>query len=153
MMVIRQAEAKDVSRIAEILVFSNRVNFYPIFKDDEYSFDELQVVRIAEEYAGNPEKLGNTLVYDDGVIRGMINMNGDEICKLFVDPFFTGRGYGAALLEYAVENFGVKWLWALEVNEGAVRFYQRHGFVLTDEKVLEEGTDKYLVKMVLRKEA
>lgn len=151
MMVIRQAEAKDVSRIAEILVFSNRVNFYPIFKDDEYSFDELQVVRIAEEYAGNPEKLGNTLVYDDGVIRGMINMNGDEICKLFVDPFFTGRGYGAALLEYAVENFGVKWLWALEVNEGAVRFYQRHGFVLTDEKVLEEGTDKYLVKMVLRK--
>ena len=147
-MYIRQAEAKDASRIAEILVFSNRVNFYPIFKDDEYSFDELQVVRVAEEYAGSPEVLKNTFVYDDGVIRGMIRVEDDQIQKLFVDPFFTGRGFGAALLEYAVENCGVKWLWALEVNERAIRFYRRHGFRLTDEKVLEEGTTEYLVKMV-----
>lgn len=35
---IRQANEQDVSRIAEILVFNNRVNFYPIFQDDEYSF-------------------------------------------------------------------------------------------------------------------
>ena len=35
---IRRAERKDASRIAEILVFGNRVNFYPIFKEDEYSF-------------------------------------------------------------------------------------------------------------------
>ena len=33
-MYIRQAEEKDVSRIAEILVYNNRVNFFPIFKDE-----------------------------------------------------------------------------------------------------------------------
>lgn len=145
---IRQAVEADASRIAEILVFSNRVNFYPIFQDDEYSFGDLQVVSIAEEYAKDPEALKNTFVYDDGVVRGMIRVNGDEIQKLFVDPFFTGRGFGAALLQHAVEHRGVRWLWALEVNERAIRFYERNGFHLTDEKVFEEGTDKYLVKMV-----
>ena len=33
-MYIRQAEEKDVSRIAEILVYNNRTNFLPIFKDE-----------------------------------------------------------------------------------------------------------------------
>ena len=39
---IRQAQEKDVSRIAEILVYNNRVNFFPIFKDEDYSFGKLQ---------------------------------------------------------------------------------------------------------------
>lgn len=145
---VRQAEKKDVSRIAEILVFGNRVNFYPIFQDDEYSFGELQVVSVAESYAGDPELLRNTFVYDDGVVRGMIQVKADEIQKLYVDSFFTGRGIGAALLEYALNNCGVSWLWALEKNVRAIRFYQKHGFRLTEEKIFEEGTTEYLVKMI-----
>lgn len=43
-MTIRQAQEKDVSRIAEILVYNNRTNFLPIFKDEGYSFGELQVI-------------------------------------------------------------------------------------------------------------
>ena len=34
---IRKAERKDLSRIAEIFVFNNRTNFFPIFKDPEFS--------------------------------------------------------------------------------------------------------------------
>ncbi|WP_243280431.1 hypothetical protein [Clostridium sp. 1001271B_151109_B4] len=30
---IRKATKKDLSRIAEIYVFNNRVNYWPIFKD------------------------------------------------------------------------------------------------------------------------
>ena len=35
---IRKATKKDLSRIAEIYVFNNRMNYWPIFKDDGFSF-------------------------------------------------------------------------------------------------------------------
>ena len=73
--------------------------------------------------------------------------SGDVNLQLFVEPVLQGQGIGAGLLEYAVEHLGAKTLWALEKNTGAIRFYQRHGFRLTDERQLEDGTSEYLVQM------
>ena len=144
---IRQATEKDVSRLAEILVFNNRLNFYPIFRCDEYSFGEMQVIPIANEFLNTPGLLARTFVYDDGVVRGMMVLEGDEVKRLFVEPSFQGRGIGAALLNHAVEQYHCTHLWALEKNTGALRFYQRHGFRVTDEKVFEEDTPEYLVHL------
>ena len=47
---IRKASQNDLSRIAEIFVFNNRVNYFPIFKDEEFSFGELQVVSLVNGY-------------------------------------------------------------------------------------------------------
>ena len=33
---IRKATEEDLSRIAEIFVFNNRINYFPIFKSEEY---------------------------------------------------------------------------------------------------------------------
>ena len=41
---IRKAELKDVSRIAEILIFTKRTQYRPIFNDDQVSFGEMQVL-------------------------------------------------------------------------------------------------------------
>jgi len=144
---IRQARPEDVSRIAEILVFNNRLNFYPIFRCDEYSFGEMQVIPIANEFLEDPAKLARTWVYDDGIIRGLIIIHGDEVKRLFVEPSFQGRGIGAALLQYAIEQHHATHLWALEKNVRAIRFYERHGFHVTGEKVFEEGTPEYLVHL------
>lgn len=43
---IRKAKSEDLSRIGEIYVFNNRLNYYPVFKDKIYSFNKLQVVSI-----------------------------------------------------------------------------------------------------------
>lgn len=91
---IRKATEKDLSRIAEIYVFNNRMNYWPIFKDDEFSFGELQVVTMVDNYFRKDEILKNILVYDDGLIKGFIQMNGTEICKIYVDTFFHGEGIG-----------------------------------------------------------
>jgi len=147
-MFIRNAEMKDISRIAEILVFVKRINFRPIFQNDDYSFGELQVLSVAKQYS-DPEVLKNIWVYDDGIVKGLIHIDGDEIRTLYVDSFFQNEGIGGRLIEFAKTKFHVRFLWAIELNTGAIRFYERHGFHISGEKKLEEGTDKYLIKMVI----
>ena len=145
---IRQARPEDAGRLAEIEVFNYRLNFYPIFKSDKFYFDILQVSSKAEEYRSNPQLLQNTWVYDDGVVKGFIRVDGTEVQKLFVEPALQGQTIGAVLLEYMIEHRGVNHLWALEKNLKAIRFYERHGFRLTENKKLEEGTPEYLVQLV-----
>ena len=79
-MIIRKAERKDLSRIAEIFVFNNRVNYFPIFQDEGFSFGELQVVPLIENYFQKEEILNSIYVFEDGVIKGFIQMGGTEIC-------------------------------------------------------------------------
>ena len=145
-MMIRKATVQDVSRIAEILVFVKRMKFRPIFQDDDYSFNELQVLKVAKQYA-YPEILNNIWVYDDGIVKGLIHIEGNEIVELYVDYFFQNQGVGSQLIEFAKANFAVTFLWAIEKNTDAIRFYQSHGFRLTDNKKFEEGTTEYLVMM------
>jgi ribosomal protein S18 acetylase RimI-like enzyme len=143
---IRKATDQDVSRIAEILVFAKRMKYRPIFKDDRYAFGELQVLRVAEKYIENGF-LNNMFLYDDGIIKGLIRIEKEEILELYVDPFFQGQGVGSELIEYVKENYQVRFLWTIEKNTDAIRFYEAHGFHLTDNRKLEEGTAEYLVMM------
>ncbi len=144
--IIRRATEEDVSRIAEILVFAKRMKYRSIFKDDVYSFCELQVLSVAERYIENGF-LNNMFLYDDGIIKGLIRIDKEEILELYVDHFFQGQGIGSELIEYAKENFQVGFLWTIEKNTDAIRFYESHGFHLTDNRKLEQGTTVYLVMM------
>ena len=141
---IRPAAEADLGRIAEIEIFNYRLNFYPIFRDDEFYFRDLQV---SSRSASLGRFLDELWVYDDGAVKGFIRVHGDELCKLFVEPVLQSQGIGAALLAHAVDALGVQHLWALEKNTRAIAFYQRHGFLLTDQRRLEEGTTEYLVRM------
>ncbi|MEY8468773.1 GNAT family N-acetyltransferase [Faecalibaculum rodentium] len=144
---IRKATKDDLSRIAEIFVFNNRINYFPIFKDERFSFGEVQVVSILDNYFKKDEIIKNIYVYDDGLIRGFIEMDRTEIRKLYVDPFFQGKGIGHERIEFAIEKFQADQLWALEKNVRAVSFYLGHGFHLTGQKKFEEDTTEYLVKL------
>lgn len=144
---IRKAARGDLSRIAEIYIFNNRVNYFLIFQDESYSFGELQVLSLADGYFGKEEVLNNIHVFDDGILRGFVEIVGTEISKLYVDPFFQGKGVGGRLVEYAVREFRADRLWALEKNTRAIAFYQRHGFRLTGEREFEERTTEYIVRM------
>ena len=144
---IRKATKKDLSRIAEIYVFNNRMNYWPIFKDDGFSFGELQVVTMIDNYFGKDEILKNILVYDDGLIKGFVQLKEREICKIYVDTFFQSKGIGKELIEYAINEYGANNLWALEKNERAISFYIKHGFNLNGEKKFEEDTIEYLVHL------
>ncbi len=144
--IIRKAKPEDLSRIAEILVFVKRIKYRSIFHNDDYSFNELQVVKLAEKY-GAPEIIGNIYVYDDGIVKGMIHIEEKEVAELYVDYFFWNQGIGAELIEFAKEKSDVRYLWTLEKNQDAIRFYELHGFQLNGKRPLEEGTPEYLVML------
>ena len=137
----------DLSRVAEIYVFNNRVNYFPIFKDAGFSFGKLQVVSLVDQYFKREKILKNIYVFDDGLIKGFIQINRTEICQLFVDTFFQNEGIGGELIEFAIREFQVDHVWALEKNIRAISFYQKHGFHMTDQKKFEEGTTEYIVEL------
>lgn len=144
---IRAARADDLPKIAEILIFNYRLNFYPIFKSDWFYFQHLQVPNLIKQYEQHKDTLTNTFVYDDGAVKGFIQLNGAEVEKLFVEPVLQKQGIGARLLNFAIAERDVRFLWALEKNTRAIAFYQRHGFCVTAEKKYEEDTTEYLVRL------
>lgn len=144
---IRKARIQDASRLAEILIFTKRMNYREIFHDDKVSFMEMQVYPLAKEYIADPEKLENIWVYDDEFVKGMIRIEGKELIELYVDSFFQNEGIGTKLIEFAIQMFDIQKLFVLEKNISGIRFYQRHGFWLTHERYLEKGTTEYIVKM------
>lgn len=144
---IRQACGSDASRLAEIEIFNYHLNFYPIFRNDSFYFGDLQVSDKINEYLKAPEKLKNTYVYDDGVVKGFVTVENSEVKKLFVEPVLQGQGIGTELLGYAAAEMKCEFLWALEKNVKAIAFYKRSGFYRTSERKLEEDTDEYLIKL------
>ena len=148
---VRRVTLQDISRIAEIIVFGKRVPYRPIFQNDYVSFNELQVLSMIEEYREKPELIENMLVYDDGIVKGVINQKHTEavveIYEFYVEPFFKGQGIGRALLQYVIaEAKAAKrqriFLWVIQDNLEARRFYEANGFHATGETCLIEGTDK-----------
>ena len=141
---IRQAKINDLVRIAEIFVFNYRLNFYPIFQEDTFYFEELTVFNMVESFA---KELDSICVYDDGVVKGFIQIEKLEVKRLFVEPVLQGKAIGTELLEYGIAERDANHLWALEKNIKAIAFYKRHGFDTTNEKKYEEDTTEFLVRM------
>lgn len=78
-------------------------------------------------------------VRPDGAIVGFTGLREEMIEMLFVDSDNIGRGYGSALLDFAMRNGATK----VDVNEqniSALFFYQAKGFhVLSREETDDAG--------------
>ncbi len=144
---IRKAVVSDASRIAEILIFTKRMNYREIFKNDEVSFGEMQVYPLAKSYIEDADKLANVWVYDDGIVKGMLHIEGIRIVELYVDTFFENQGIGTELMEFAINKMNCECLWVLEKNKKAIRFYKKFGFKPIGERQKEKGTTEYIIKM------
>jgi len=156
---IRKAEAKDASRLAEILIFAKRTAYRKIFNNDNVSFNEMQVLDLALDFRDEESKLDNLYVYDDGIVKGLIRWGkieskDAEIFELYIDTFFQGQGIGNILIkdciEQAKEQGAAKiFLWVLEKNYNAKKFYEKYGFKWADAIKFEEGTTEVLLRYKL----
>jgi putative acetyltransferase len=158
--IIRKAIKEDASRLAEILIFAKRTSYRSIFKNDYVSFNEMQVLNLALDFQKREDILDNIFVYDDGIVKGMMHReksidsdypDGIRLIEFYVDTFFQGNGIGREMMKailYEAELLGAKniFLWVLEENYKARKFYELFGFVPDKTRRLEEGTDAYLLR-------
>lgn len=80
----------------------------------------------------------------DGTLVGIMVLDGEWLSQLYLEPGWTGQGIGSRLVELAKRERpdGLR-LWAFTSNQGARRFYERHGFApvfFTDGSGNEERT-------------
>lgn len=158
---IRKATLSDISRISEIIVFAKRMAYRLLLNDDVMEFNKLQVLDIAESLK-NPGALDDILVYDDGIVKGMIKrrlfIEGDVqektiISDFYVDPFFQQNGIGTKLMETVLceareSGCDDVMLYVYKENECAISFYESFGFEPTDKTITDEHTGKQLTRYV-----
>lgn len=146
---LRKAGNRDISRIAEILIFTKRTTYRPIFKNDNVSFNEMQVLNEIEKLS-QPSALDNIYVYDDGIVKATVKIEDvgekTKISEFFVDPFFQGEGIGTKILNNVIEKSKEVFLYVLDKNERAIRFYVKMGFKYTGEKEEFLNSGFYMLK-------
>jgi len=119
---IRAARADEMDALAALFVRARgSMTYVPPVPEEHLPL-------IAKIISGHDEVW---LAEDEGRILGFLAIDREMLEKLYVEPDVQNRGVGTALLTKAKalrpEGFV---LWVFQKNEGARRFYERHGFVL-----------------------
>jgi ribosomal protein S18 acetylase RimI-like enzyme len=119
---LRRGEQSDADELARIkhACYSRMTYLPPIPTLDEYRrfvstiLLPKQEVLVAED--------------EDGRIVGWASMTEGSLEHLYVDPERQNHGLGSELLASVVERMPDGFsLWTFQKNEGARRFYERHG--------------------------
>jgi ribosomal protein S18 acetylase RimI-like enzyme len=151
---------------------------YETFNQSYKHLNSPEVMETYLENAFNLEKLKKELtntnssfffLYLDNVIVGYLKVNINdaqtdnvadealEIERIYVRQAYQGQGLGEYLIQKAVEtaknlNKNKIWLSVWEINEGALRFYKRMGFVESGTRDFfmadEKQTDFVMMKTV-----
>lgn len=133
MVTVRIAERYESDICAEILreawqgMWFVPQNLHTVDEDRRWMRDVFihQVIWVAEE---NLDPNPNEDV-DNSRLVGFLSMGAGTIHNLYIRPTYQEQGIGRALIETAkASSDGQLKLWVFEPNEGAIRFYQRHGF-------------------------
>lgn len=138
---IRRAQPADATAVARIYLSSFRATYdFPLAHTDDEVHDWIEdhVIARCETWLSVERGPGS-----EPVIVGYIVLDGPLVVQLDVLPGRNGEGIGSALMGQAMARRpeGLE-LWTFQVNAGARRFYERHGFVpveTTDGSHNEEG--------------
>ena len=127
-MIARPAEVEDIPALATIAERSYRAAFAGILEPEV--LEGRNAAFFAERFASSWERMLIALSHEE--LIGFLLMTDGHIDMLFMDPDAGGKGRGALLLAEA-EARGAKSLECFRDNHGARRFYERHGWRVTQE--------------------
>lgn len=127
-MTVRAGCAEDFSCLLDLWLRGTR-HGHPFLNPDQL---EHQRVLVRDQYMPAAELW---LAERGGVILGFIALLDQYVGALFVDPDHHGGGIGRALIDHGRALKGTLELEVYALNEGALGFYQRLGFVETGRAV------------------
>ena len=136
---IRRARPEDVDAIAALYERSlATLNFLPT----------LHTLEEHRAWFGRVVAEREVWVWQEVAVLGFIALDATTVDYLYLEPKVTGRGIGSALLDHAKKRRPKGFtLWTFQQNEGARRFYERHGLRairFTDGEGNEERTPDVL---------
>lgn len=126
---LRPAQARDVPALVRLLRRSWLVSWAP-----ELPFEAVQAFAAADPARLHAESgwRGFTLAIRDAALVGMMEIEGDQLAQLHVDPACWNGGVGSRLLAAAEQRIGqAHAVMRLEVRGFNIRaraFYARHGW-------------------------
>jgi GNAT superfamily N-acetyltransferase len=125
---VRRALLRESSAIAELWLRSRRASVPgippPIHPDEDVRTWFRDVVLPDREV---------WVAETDGVVVGLLVLDGDWVDQLYVEPVRINQGVGSCLLEVAKKQRPTRLrLWTFQANVGARRFYERHGFTAVE---------------------
>ena len=134
---LRRAVPEDADAIADVFTPAFRgLTFLPMLHSEE----ENRVWIASTMLPGHEVWVAEA----DGAIVGFVALTDDLLGHMYVHPTAQSRGVGSTLLRKAKERRPRGFdLWVFQQNEGARRFYERHGLrcvELTDGSDNEERT-------------
>ena len=86
-------------------------------------------------------------VYEEETIKGFIGIMNGYIAGLFVLEAEQSKGIGRQLLNVAQQKYPTLTLNVYEKNTRAIRFYEKHGFKITDESIDMSTNERELCMM------
>jgi GNAT superfamily N-acetyltransferase len=132
-MIIRRATSADAGATADLCLRARRAGsaegaIPPLVHDDDDA--RVWVARVVI-----PRRECWLAEHESGALVGMLVLEDDWIEQLYVDPARTGSGIGAELIAVARRERpdGLR-LRTFASNEGAQRFFPRHGFHEVERK-------------------
>lgn len=137
---IRPATAADARAIAELEVRAWRWAYVDFIAEE----DMITVAERAERWEGDAAE-GASVAEVEGRIVGVVQVVGNELKALYVEPAAQGAGLGAALLDLACERlraagYADAMLWVFEANGHARGFFERRGWLADGARDERLGT-------------
>lgn len=158
-MIVREGEIEDVEVISQIYAHSWKAAYVGLIP--QTYLDDLKEdfwVEKFKEWLISGE-LHVKLVLEGSEVVGAVGygktLEGErkgwgELRSFYLLPTYFGKGYGKVLMQEvkkALKEMGCKgiYLWVLEGNERARHFYEKQGFVQTEEKWTGKILDQEIV--------
>ncbi len=113
---------------------------FAIFTNSRAGMSYLPVVHTPEEieefFTSLVVKGKIKLIKEDKIIAGFMEIDDGWLHHLYIDPDFQGKGFGKKLLDKAkqLSPEGIQ-LMVFEDNKGAIKFYEREGFILQEKRI------------------
>lgn len=107
-------------------------------------------------------RMNNLVMIENGHIIGTASISKSrwqqysdygEIISIYFLPAYMGKGHGQHLLKKCIDELYMRGyneilLWVLEDNQRARRFYEKNGFILSDEEMLSNIGGKDLKEIM-----
>lgn len=153
---VRIAVPEDSEIVGEVHSKAWKSAYRGIFPDDYIDADTAS--KRTEEFLDGimDDKCTYFLLEEAGRAAGIVKTREEnntlEIESIYILDEYRGKGTGGQFMDYikTYKHFDSIFLWVLEANEKARRFYENNGFVLTgDSRTIDRGVELKQLRYVM----